>query len=119
MKEDTKNQIIKVKTKIKELKKQENDNGIRNGKELHLVLKHKWYDMIASGVKKEEYREIKPYYSDRFFNNHYTHVVFHKGYTNETMTFWIKNIITDFGKPEWGAEPNELYYVIKLGKRIK
>ena len=25
-------------------------------KTLHLVLKHKWYDMIESGEKKEEYR---------------------------------------------------------------
>ena len=28
-------------------------------KTLNLVLKHKWYDMITSGEKKEEYREIK------------------------------------------------------------
>lgn len=34
-------------------------------KTLHLVLKHKWYDMIASGEKKEEYREIKPYWANR------------------------------------------------------
>ena len=27
-------------------------------KTLHLVLKSKWYDMIASGEKKEEYREL-------------------------------------------------------------
>ena len=25
---------------------------------LHLVLKKKWYDMIASGEKREEYREV-------------------------------------------------------------
>ena len=24
---------------------------------LHLVLKSKWYDLIKSGIKKEEYRE--------------------------------------------------------------
>ena len=29
-------------------------------KTLDLVLKHKWYDMIACGEKKEEYRAIKP-----------------------------------------------------------
>ena len=27
---------------------------------LNLTLKAKWYDMIESGEKKEEYREIKP-----------------------------------------------------------
>lgn len=28
---------------------------------LTLHLKKKWYDMIASGIKTEEYRLIKPY----------------------------------------------------------
>ena len=32
---------------------------------LHLPLKAKWYEMIESGVKTEEYREIKPYWCDR------------------------------------------------------
>ena len=30
---------------------------------LVLPIKKKWFDMIASGEKKEEYREIKPYYN--------------------------------------------------------
>lgn len=34
---------------------------------LDLVLKSKWYDMIASGEKREEYREIKPYWAQRLF----------------------------------------------------
>lgn len=34
-------------------------------KALDLVLKRKWYDMIASGEKTEEYREIKPYWVSR------------------------------------------------------
>lgn len=34
-------------------------------KTLDLVLKRKWYDMIASGEKTEEYREIKPYWFTR------------------------------------------------------
>ena len=32
---------------------------------LDLPLKATWYDMIESGVKTEEYREIKPYWSKR------------------------------------------------------
>lgn len=35
---------------------------------LTLPIKKKWFDMIASGEKKEEYREIKPYYDSRFMN---------------------------------------------------
>lgn len=33
-----------------------------------LPIKKKWFDMIKSGEKKEEYREIKPYYVTRFQN---------------------------------------------------
>ena len=35
-------------------------------KVLHLNLKKKWYDMILSGGKKEEYREVKDYWIKRF-----------------------------------------------------
>jgi hypothetical protein len=34
-------------------------------KVLHLTLKRKWFDLIASGEKKEEYREVKPYWINR------------------------------------------------------
>ena len=33
---------------------------------LHLTLKKKWFDLILSGEKKEEYREIKDYWCKRF-----------------------------------------------------
>ena len=33
---------------------------------LTLPIKKKWFDMILSGEKKEEYRELKPYYKSRF-----------------------------------------------------
>jgi len=32
---------------------------------LHLTLKKKWFDLIKEGKKKEEYREIKPYWEKR------------------------------------------------------
>ena len=41
---------------------------------LILTLQKKWFDMILSGEKQEEYREIKPYYTSRFCN-----VVLHNG----------------------------------------
>lgn len=34
-------------------------------KTLDLVLKGEWYDMIESGVKTEEYRQVKPYWCKR------------------------------------------------------
>lgn len=41
---------------------------MENDKILHLVLKRKWYDMINSGIKTEEYREIKPYWEKRLLD---------------------------------------------------
>ena len=35
-------------------------------KTLTLSLKKQWFDMIKAGIKKEEYREIKPRYLEMF-----------------------------------------------------
>lgn len=40
----------------------------KNADTLHLVLKSHWYDLIASGIKTEEYREIKPYWQKRLID---------------------------------------------------
>ena len=44
-------------------------------KTLHLVLKSKWYDMIACGEKKEEYREITPYWANRLLQSSTTTIL--------------------------------------------
>jgi hypothetical protein len=36
-------------------------------KTLNLTIHKKWFDIILSGEKKEEYRDVKPYYTKRFF----------------------------------------------------
>ena len=90
--------------------------------------------MIESGIKTEEYREIKPYWTRRFIGMNqplfsfrygykqanvkgYTHVKFSYGYTKRIMTFEIKEITIGKGNPEWGA-PKEDVFIIKLGERI-
>lgn len=35
-------------------------------KTIHLPLRKKWFDLIKQGIKKEEYREITPYWLSRF-----------------------------------------------------
>lgn len=35
---------------------------------LILPIKRKWFDMILPGEKKEEYRDIKPYYDTRLLD---------------------------------------------------
>lgn len=48
-----------------------------NMKILDLPLKAKWYEMIESGNKKEEYREIKKYWIGRLAKcgGHYVNMV--------------------------------------------
>ena len=89
-------------------------------KDLKLVLKKKWFDMIASGEKKEEYRDVKPYYSSRI-QDRPTIVTFYLGYAKgrPSMTFEIEIIIIGSGRHDWGAEPGRLYYVIRLGRRLR
>lgn len=97
-------------------------------KTLHLVLKSKWFDKIASGEKTSEYRVCSEYWNKRFCGGAkiyptettecclYSDVVFHKGYTNETMQFKIVSIKIIVNKP------NDLglawCWEIKLGQRI-
>lgn len=108
---------------------------------LDLPLKSVWYLMIESGVKKEEYREIKPYWVKRLkscydpntdcriyipeckfcykgIDTNYTHVRFRYGYTKRTMLFRLDSISIGKGKPEWGA-PDEYVFILKLGEKIK
>lgn len=84
---------------------------------LYLNLKAKWYDMIESGYKKEEYREIKDYWIKRLDNKVYDKVCFIYGYTKRKMAFNIKSIIKGIGNKEWGA-PSYPVYIIKLGEKI-
>lgn len=96
---------------------------------LTLPIKKKWFDMIKSGEKKEEYREIKPYWTKRLgFEDEIdedgkighiyqvnAYVILRNGYANNSPSIKCYVSIThDYGKPEWGAEPNKLYYVLKI-----
>jgi hypothetical protein len=90
---------------------------------LHLPLKSEWYNLIESGIKTEEYREIKPYWikrlciTDSYFK-HYDKVKFSYGYTKKTMTFLIEKISKGKGKKEWGAMDDEVF-IITLGNRVE
>lgn len=85
---------------------------------LHLVLKAKWFDMILTGEKKEEYREIKDYWTKRLYGHLLRYVVFHRGYTDNIMIFKIDTITAGYGNPYWGAPLTRTVYIIKLGMRV-
>jgi hypothetical protein len=96
---------------------------------LPLVLKGKWYDMIASGVKCEEYRDDKPYWNtriSRWFNEGmekvYHVVAFSRGYAKPTMFFRVDRLARVSRRPnypEWGEPPTSSHWVIGLGDRVE
>lgn len=83
---------------------------------LHLVLKHKWFDMIESGEKPDEYRLRTPYWKKRLWDRRHDidEVVFHRGYTSKTLTKRVIEIAEDMGVEKWGAMTGMVYYVIKM-----
>ena len=61
----------------------------KDNKTLHLVLKHKWWDMIASGEKKEEYREVCHYWAIRLLDNKYRWYSLNTDYPKDFLG-WIR-----------------------------
>jgi hypothetical protein len=109
---------------------------------LHLTLKKKWYDLIASGEKKEEYRQIKDFWVKRFGSRiewsmesyipadisdsngvgykiyDFKTVTFKNGYQSNapTMVVEFKGINIGTAKPEWSDNWQGDVFIIKLGK---
>lgn len=88
---------------------------------LDLVLKGCWYDLIKSGKKREEYREICTYWNKRIYKENLfgksipSYVKFRRGYTNISMLFKIDSVTIGQGNREIGA-PEEDVYIIKFSE---
>ena len=90
---------------------------------LTLPIKRKWFDMIASGEKGEEYRAITPFYDARFANakrfqvdeKPQFYVKLRAGYNPDSPFLVIRCWLdTGEGKPEWGAEPGVKYFRLHI-----
>ena len=91
-----------------------------NNNRLLLTITAKWYDMIESGIKKHEYREIKPHWISRLEGRSYIYVEFKNGYNKNSrkMKYEVKKITKGQGNPKWGAKEGQEYYIIHLGKKL-
>lgn len=114
---------------------------------LHLTLKKKWFDMILSGEKKEEYREVKSYWITRLLcdfswdinknsvkinkdklvinkgsykQQEFDFIVFKNGYSKNAPSFIIECTSISIGtaKPEWSDNWQGDVFVLKLGEII-
>ena len=92
---------------------------------LHLILKRKWFDMIDSGEKQEEYRDETPHW-ERIYRwwqkegGRPCVVAFQRGYKKPSMWFIVDGISnSDVSvNPDWG-EPNHPHHILFLGERVE
>ena len=85
---------------------------------LYLVVSKVWFDKLASGDKKFEFRLAKPYWDSRLYRRWYSHARFVCGYKKnadrilvELKSIKLKHVIYPI------TNTKELCYVIELGKR--
>lgn len=113
-----------------------------NMKVLHLPIKKRWFDMIKSRVKKEEYRQVKPYWINRLADElegfaggdfmdlnreiaykykPFTHVLLKNGYARDSPVLLVEVLGLDLalGRPEWGAPTDEQVFILKLGEIVE
>lgn len=85
---------------------------------LRLTLKRKWFDLIARGVKKEEYREIKDWIISRLHGKSYDAVEFSNGYGAHVPKVTVEYLGwgNGIGRAEWGATPMKPTIIIRLGR---
>lgn len=92
---------------------------------LTLPIEGRWFRMILRGEKTEEYREIKPYWKTRFIT---AGLLTPDGYPAGEGEILLVNgyghgvpkararvrISIGRGWPEWGANPGQVCYILKL-----
>lgn len=96
---------------------------------LNLTIKKRWFDMIASGKKKEEYRESNNRQAtrllyDALFDDDWRKknptVIFRNGYRMDSRALVVEvaqiSLRRSVYHPEWGEVDNKKsHYVISLG----
>jgi len=89
---------------------------------LKLTLKKKWFDMIASGEKKEEYRNAGKWILSRLEGKQYDLIEFKNGYGANVPTIYAEYLgwAYSFGKREWGGggEQGKPFATIHIGKIV-
>lgn len=117
------------------MRTEEGDQRSQGGRMI-LPIKKRWFDMILSGKKKEEYREIKPYWTARFLTwlgypksveadvlellkemdtRRPREVLFRNGYSADSPSFAAMcTLRIGTGKETWGAEPGRPYFVLTI-----
>lgn len=88
---------------------------------LHLPISRRWFDLIAVGEKRVEYRACSPHWQSRIDGKEQTHVRLVNGYGagRPWMLVEIRGITTVYRSPGPGdAAPVGMVYAIELGEIV-
>jgi hypothetical protein len=77
---------------------------------LYLTLHKKWFDAIAAGTKKEEYRLQSEYWKTRLKGKIYEEIHFRNGYRKDSRQMRVK--VIDITNGMWNGEQ---CFIIRLG----
>lgn len=85
---------------------------------LELTLKRQWFEMVASGEKREEYREPTKWIMSRLENKTYNFVRFRNGYAHDApeCVCEYRGWRWGYGKAKWGARKSVQEVIIRLGR---
>lgn len=81
----------------------------------------KLFDSVLNDVFANDYVRLKyaiKAVTENYTPIEYTHIKFTNGYGNHRPSYLaeFKGIKIDYGREEWGAEPDKKYFVISLGE---
>ena len=90
------------------------EQGGRQRESLILRLKRKWFDAIAAGYKRREFREATHYWKGRIEDRKYTSIIFRNGFGSERPTLHVH--FKGWEKTHIGGC---LYYALNLGDILR
>jgi len=85
-----------------------------NASLLHLNLRRTYFDQIAQGGKKTEYRDRSAYWAKRLEGRAYDLIVFRNGYGPDVPEMWVQ-----FRGVRKEGSSHSGHYAIRLGKIVK
>lgn len=78
---------------------------------LHIHVRKEYWLQAQQGIKEEEYREIKPYWTSRL-NKSYDLIYYYLGYTKKKRIFRFDGYKTKLViHKEWKYKPKEMYAI--------
>lgn len=85
-----------------------------NAEILHLTLHRRWFDAIARGEKKEEYRAQTPFWIKRLIGRSYREIHFRNGYNPSSP--WMRVECLGLKQGQWEGQT---VFALQLGQILE